>query len=95
MSVVVCSYNGSKTLDGCLKSLETLNYPDYEVVLVNDGSTDSVPEIAARYPYIRYHAQPNRGLSVARNVGPRSSSAVRPTSCKSAAASTRSARRRG
>ena len=69
VSVVVCSYNGSKTLDGCLKSLETLNYPDYEVVLVNDGSTDSVPEIAARYPYIRYHAQPNRGLSVARNVG--------------------------
>jgi GT2 family glycosyltransferase len=69
VSVVVCSYNGSKTLDGCLRSLETLNYPDYEVILVNDGSTDSVPEIAARYPYIRYHAQRNRGLSVARNVG--------------------------
>jgi GT2 family glycosyltransferase len=69
VSVVVCTYNGSRTLDGCLKSLETLNYPDYEVVVVNDGSTDSVPEIAARYPYIRYHEQPNRGLSVARNVG--------------------------
>ncbi|MFI5005803.1 MAG: glycosyltransferase [Solirubrobacterales bacterium] len=69
VSVVVCSYNGSKTLDGCLRSLETLNYPDYEVILVNDGSTDSVPEIAARYPYIRYHVQENRGLSVARNVG--------------------------
>ncbi|HEX9202409.1 MAG TPA: glycosyltransferase, partial [Vicinamibacteria bacterium] len=69
VSVVVCSYNGSKTLDGCLRSLETLRYPDYEVILVNDGSTDGVPEIAARYPGIRYHAQPNRGLSVARNVG--------------------------
>ena len=69
VSVVVCTYNGSKTLDGCLRSLETLNYPDYEVVLVDDGSRDSVPEIAARYPYIRYHRQPNRGLSVARNVG--------------------------
>jgi O-antigen biosynthesis protein len=69
VSVVVCSYNGSKTLDSCLRSLETLTYPDYEVILVNDGSTDSVPEIAARYPYIRYHPQPNRGLSVARNVG--------------------------
>jgi O-antigen biosynthesis protein len=69
VSVLVCSYNGSKTLDGCLASLRKLNYPDYEVVLVNDGSTDSVPEIAARYPYIRYYAQPNRGLSVARNVG--------------------------
>ncbi len=69
VSVVVCTYNGSKTLDGCLRSLRKLDYPDYEVVLVNDGSTDSVPEIAARYPYIRYHEQPNRGLSVARNVG--------------------------
>jgi GT2 family glycosyltransferase len=69
VSVVVCTYNGSKTLDGCLKSLEKLNYPDYEVVLVNDGSTDSVPEIAARYPYIRYHAQKNQGLSAARNTG--------------------------
>ena len=69
VSVVVCTYNGSRTLDGCLASLETLRYPDYEVIVVNDGSTDSVPEIAARYPYIRYHAQPNRGLSVARNVG--------------------------
>lgn len=69
VSVVVCSYNGSKTLDGCLRSLERLGYPNYEVILVDDGSTDSVPEIAARYPSIRYHAQPNRGLSVARNTG--------------------------
>src|SRR5262249_35653469 len=56
-------------LDGCLASLEKLNYADYEVILVNDGSTDNVPDIAARYSYIRYHEQPNRGLSVARNVG--------------------------
>jgi O-antigen biosynthesis protein len=69
VSVVVCTYNGSKTLDGCLKSLEKLNYPNYEVILVNDGSTDSVPDIAARYPYIRYHAQNNQGLSAARNTG--------------------------
>ncbi len=69
VSVVVCTYNGSKTLDGCLRSLERVNYPNYEVVLVDDGSTDSVPEIAARWPYARYHAQPNRGLSVARNTG--------------------------
>jgi glycosyltransferase involved in cell wall biosynthesis len=69
VSVVVCSYNGSKTLDGCLRSLEKLNYPDYEVILVNDGSTDKTAEIAGRYPYIRYYYQANKGLSVARNVG--------------------------
>ena len=69
VSVVVCSYNGSKTLDGCLRSLQKLNYPDYEVILVDDGSSDSVPAIAARHSYVRYFRQANKGLSVARNVG--------------------------
>jgi glycosyltransferase involved in cell wall biosynthesis len=69
VSVVVCSYNGAKTLDGCLASLKKLAYPDYEVILVDDGSKDAVPEIAKKYDYIRYHRQDNRGLSVARNVG--------------------------
>jgi GT2 family glycosyltransferase len=69
VSVVVCSYNGASTLESCLKSLERLNYPDYEVILVDDGSTDRTPEIAACYPAVRCHRQPNRGLSVARNVG--------------------------
>ena len=69
-SVVVCSYNGGRTLDGCLKSLQKVDYPDYEVILVNDGSTDDVPEIAARYePWLRVFHQENQGLSVARNVG--------------------------
>ncbi len=68
VSVLVCTYNGSKTLDGALESLTRLNYPDYEVILVDDGSTDRVPEIAARFPTVRYHRQANRGLSAARNV---------------------------
>jgi glycosyltransferase involved in cell wall biosynthesis len=69
VSVVVCSYNGSKTLDGCLRSLQKLEYPDYEVIVVDDGSKDAVPEICKRYDYIRYFRQENKGLSVARNVG--------------------------
>ena len=40
VSVIVCVYNGERTMDHCLASLETLNYPNYEVVVVNDGSTD-------------------------------------------------------
>jgi glycosyltransferase involved in cell wall biosynthesis len=67
--VVVCSYNGAGTLESCLESLGKLNYPDYEVILVDDGSSDATPQIAARYPGVRCHRQPNRGLSVARNVG--------------------------
>jgi GT2 family glycosyltransferase len=68
-SVVVCSYNGGQTLDACLRSLLQLDYPDYEVILVDDGSTDDTRAIAARFPEVRAIHQVNRGLSVARNVG--------------------------
>ena len=69
VSVVVCVYNGERTMDACLASLEKLNYPDYEVIVVNDGSTDRTAQIAAEYPYIRLIEQENKGLSEARNVG--------------------------
>lgn len=69
VSVIVCSYNGAKTLDACLKSLRGIDYPDYEVILVDDGSRDETPEIAARHPWVRTIRQENMGLSVARNVG--------------------------
>jgi glycosyltransferase involved in cell wall biosynthesis len=69
VSVVVCSYNSERTMEACLASLEVLNYPDYEVIVVNDGSTDRTLEIAERFPYCRIISQPNKGLSVARNVG--------------------------
>jgi glycosyltransferase involved in cell wall biosynthesis len=49
VSVVVASYNGARTLKVCLDSLVHLNYPDYEVILVDDGSTDNSPEIASLY----------------------------------------------
>ncbi|MDE1170163.1 MAG: glycosyltransferase [Verrucomicrobium sp.] len=69
VSVVVCSYNGAKTLRDCLVSLEALDYPDYEVILVDDGSTDDTQAIAAQFPRVRNIRQENKGLSVARNVG--------------------------
>ena len=69
VSVVVCSYNGARTLNECLESLMRLNYPDYEVILVDDGSRDATPEIAADFPQVHLIRQENRGLSVARNVG--------------------------
>src|SRR6478672_11216125 len=46
VSVVVCAYNAADTLDDCLASLQRLDYPDYEVILVNDGSRDRTGEIA-------------------------------------------------
>jgi glycosyltransferase involved in cell wall biosynthesis len=67
VSVAVCTYNGSRTLDECLAALERLDYPDYEVIVVNDGSTDATAVIAARYR-CRLISTENRGLSNARNT---------------------------
>ena len=69
VSVVVASYNGERTLRACLESLARLKYPDYEVLLVDDGSTDSTPGIAREFPGFRYIHQDNHGLSIARNTG--------------------------
>src|SRR6185437_3891388 len=69
VSVIVCSYNGGRTLGRCLESLGKINYPNYEVILVDDGSTDNTSEIAAQFPRVRYIHQTNHGLSHARNTG--------------------------
>ncbi|MCI0535631.1 MAG: glycosyltransferase [Verrucomicrobiales bacterium] len=70
VSVVVAAFNGARTLPACLDSLQRLKYPAYEVILVDDGSTDATPEIAARYARLRYlRHEKNQGLSVARNTG--------------------------
>jgi O-antigen biosynthesis protein len=69
VSVIVCSYNGGQTLATCLDSLGKLNYPEYEVILVDDGSTDDTSYIAAQFPWVRYIHQSNQGLSHARNTG--------------------------
>ncbi len=70
VSVVVASYNGGATLKACLQSLELLNYPNFEVILVDDGSTDTTPQIVALFPGVRnIRHERNEGLSAARNTG--------------------------
>ena len=68
ISVVVCSYNGAKTIRDCLEGLSRLEYPDFEVLVVDDGSTDDTAAIASRYPF-RLIRTGNQGLGAARNVG--------------------------
>jgi glycosyltransferase involved in cell wall biosynthesis len=68
VSVVVCAYNAGATIDECLDSLTRLNYPDYEVIVVDDGSTDDTAERAESYD-ARVLRAPRGGLSRARNAG--------------------------
>lgn len=68
ISVVVCSYNGAATIGETLAGLERLDYPDYEVIVVNDGSTDATGQIARGFD-VRLIETENRGLSAARNTG--------------------------
>src|SRR5262249_54432760 len=68
VSVVVCSYNGSRTIGETLARLANLAYPDYEVIVVDDGSTEQTSAIASRYKGKLIRTD-NNGLSAARNVG--------------------------
>ncbi|MCC7181016.1 MAG: glycosyltransferase [Acidobacteria bacterium] len=69
VSVVICAYNAASTLEDCLSSLEQMTYPDFEVIVVNDGSKDATGEIARRHPSMTLIEVPNGGLSAARNIG--------------------------
>ena len=69
VSVVVCAYNAADTLEDNLRSLEQLTYPDFEIILVNDGSKDRTSEIGHRFANVRVIDTSNAGLSAARNVG--------------------------
>lgn len=73
VSVIVCSYNGARTLEACIQSLLQVDYPDYEIVFVDDGSKDNTQEIMKRFqlPKVQNIVQKNMGLSYARNVGAR------------------------
>jgi len=71
VSINLCCYNSARFLDQTLRSLVRQTYTDWELVIVNDGSTDGTDQIIHRYieegwPIV-YHAQPNTGLAPSRN----------------------------
>ena len=74
VSVIVPVYNGAATISRVLASVFAQSYSDYEVVVLDDGSTDDTASVLAGYgDRIRVISQPNRGLSAARNAGVRAS----------------------
>jgi GT2 family glycosyltransferase len=68
VSVVVCTYNGARHIRETAEALGKLDYPNYEVVFVLDGSTDNTEAILSEFDFEVISIE-NGGLSRARNVG--------------------------
>lgn len=72
-SVIIPVYNAEGTLRRCLDSLVGQQFSNYELLLINDGSTDGSDAICREYvntyPCVRYFAKENSGVSSARNLG--------------------------
>ena len=70
VSIVIPAYNAERYLDECIRSALDQTYPDTEVIAVDDGSTDSTPEILNGYAdRIRVHRKKNGGTASALNLG--------------------------
>jgi len=73
VSIIIPVYNMEKYLRETLSSILALQYPHFEVIIIDDGSTDNSLQIANEYVLknnnVRLLAQPNQGVSAARNTG--------------------------
>ena len=69
ISVIIPCYNHGAYLAKALASIWLQDYPAFEVVLVDDGSTDMTKTVAQDHPWIKYVYQKNQGLPTARNTG--------------------------
>lgn len=74
ISVIVPVYNTEKYISRCLDSLLCQNFDEkYEIIIIDDGSTDNSPDLAAEYAMsfknVKLYSQENGGLSAARNTG--------------------------
>ena len=71
ISVIICVYNGLDRVGAAIESLApgVVNYPNYEVVVVDDGSGDGTQELVRKYDFVRLICAEHGGLSRARNLG--------------------------
>ncbi|MGI4803640.1 MAG: glycosyltransferase family 2 protein [Janthinobacterium lividum] len=69
VSVIIPCFNSGKYLQKAIESIFIQNYAKYEVIVVDDGSTDSTKEVAGKFPLVKYIYQSNQGVSAARNNG--------------------------
>ena len=79
ISIILPAYNSQATISRAIDSVSRQRFPNWELIIVNDGSTDNTLQIAEKFAYqderIRVISQPNRGRSAARNAGLRAACA--------------------
>ncbi len=68
-SVIVPVFNGEKYIGEALGSVFADPFDSFEVIVVDDGSTDNTAKIVRSFPEARYHYQPNQGVAAAANTG--------------------------
>ncbi|EUJ27437.1 glycosyl transferase family protein [Listeria floridensis FSL S10-1187] len=73
VSVIIPAYNVSEYIEACIESVMTQSYPDLEVIVIDDGSTDDTLEklekLKEQFPHLTIYHKENGGLSAARNDG--------------------------
>ena len=71
-SIIIPCYNTAQYIDKCLESILSQNYQDYEIIIINDVSTDNLLAVLAKYkenPKIKIFSYQNQGVAQARNEG--------------------------
>lgn len=71
ISIIITAYNAEKTIERCLNSILDTKYNDYEIILVNDGSTDNTESVIQLFASekIKYFSKENTGVADSRNFG--------------------------
>ena len=73
MSIIIPNYNGADLIEGCLRSFFSTDHPDFEIIVVDDASTDESVKAIGQFkdePRLRVFVNPvNLGSAGARNVG--------------------------
>lgn len=73
VTIIIPAFNAEKYIHKCLESVVHQSFPDFDVIIINDGSSDGteniLKEYKAKYSFINYYNKENGGVSSARNYG--------------------------
>ena len=69
VSVIIPAYNAASFIGEAIESILAQSFQDFEIIVVDDGSTDGTAEVVKKLPQVRLIEQPHSGIAVSRNAG--------------------------